>query len=826
MDDTNGNVDAIVEEDTVPNESLIDMWLAAKKRISELNNEGPVISLSSRDLIRGEKQSARYNKLKAKTSSSQIAIKDELDKNCFIPKKRRRKGKQNVEGPTSSVDTVNSTKLVESVKTRAEESIFFVSTASKNVMENRTVVDMLSLLCLDTPVDRIEMPHEECTTFAPIQRCTEKDFVDMWKDSTPGMPTNIDEAYNSMMDPGRCKWTNAEWVCGWIVLVMTSPLKLLHYFSTMDEICVFFSDLQIRGAAIFGTSLHTEHVQGSSIGMILYTLHGIILAEFEEFVHSTYHSHRKYYLAPSSSSEEFLYNNMLVTMRPHFNCEMYTGVLTKLGIVPFPHRMPYKMDLWDIEVSLVCTAKAWKTWTFWYGGTFNRKFSKAPAPGDSAFEYSKTPLSLQGKPVTMRSCCQKEYLIHLMGLMEHTHTYLGWLRFRFSQICAHGSMDIKDVRIKGHMFLISGLLGILQTFVNTYRILYEENDRKLLKTAYTLSHFIESVYTARKDPTLAAPSCKVLEDEEVSRITASMSDVPSITADLVNETLSIATYGVICDDIIAKVERAIYPIQANIQYHSRAGGHGTNTRMAMKETSARSSFVNQHEFMDITAGSMSSIENGLPPDTRWAVDFSLQLQGIDTSLSQIVSTFIWSQKYLVDDLRLPGIIKDLRPWPKIDEEGNTYTTDAQMTHEDLLRGEPSGKSMVSFRDGIGGYRTITVVRLGCTFLVYGHGHTFCTPSIMEAFHAWAVLKDAYEGWLAYYYISYIAEDKSQKQKMVVCELEEAVKYILHRKFMNTDTFRDAMDDKVLDRISKRVDASRRGGKRGLTEDDIEGTQKT
>jgi hypothetical protein len=395
-------------------------------------------------------------------------------------------------------------------------------------------------------------------------------------------------------------------------------------------------------------------------------------------------------------------------------------------------------------------------------------------------------------------------------------------------------MDPIDTKVSEHMFMISGLLGVMQSFVNCFLILYRESDGKMNRSSASFRDFVVSVYAKKTPPTTEGKKSetqkilpkeqtrkKMLSEKDAHKLLGFIGDVPLLCGELVNETLSIATHGDICDDILEKIESSLSPVHSIVQYHSRSGGYGSNTRCAQKETMPRSVFVTREDIMDITAGSMNTVDGGLSPSHKWAIDHALQLQSLDTCISQMVPSFTWSEKYFVDDMKLSTAMKDTRPWPRVSKNGSKKVESVRHLTSNPDR-EYSQKyvSDLSIRGEEGEYCSISVIRLGCMFITRGYGHSFCTPSLIEAFCAWASLKDAYETWDVSFYVSYIAEDKTQKRRLTVCNLENAVKHILHRRFTDESVFRKEVDEDTLKKLKRRVDSGSRVGKGALTEEDL------
>jgi len=170
-------------------------------------------------------------------------------------------------------------------------------------------------------------------------------------------------------------------------------------------------------------------------------------------------------------------------------------------------------------------------------------------------------------------------------------------------------------------------------------------------------------------------------------------------------------------------------------------------------------------------------------------------------------------------------MKDLRPWPTVSAAKETNRVSdllKRLDEEDHAATISKHPSLIAFRSDDDDYRSLVVIRFGCVLIVHGHGHSFCTPSLTEAFCAWAILKDTYEGWDTQFYVDYLAEDKSIQKRLLVCNLESGAQYILHQKFLDTSTFRGEIDEEVLKRLDKRMGENRKDNRAGLTEQDLEG----
>jgi len=699
----------------------------------------------------------------------------------------------------------------------AEDSIFFQKSerAESELLRDRDIADLMGLLCLNTGVRRVENPNDDGITITPVQRYTEDELLAKLSINEDELEST-DDVFYQLIDPNCCKWTNDEWACSWLMMATSRPLKLLRFFSDTDEISFFLSELRKRGASKFGVLMHSEHVRGWSLAMLLAILHGMLINEFKEFVFSTFaikESGRRgnAALPVADEFEDFLSTNLLFTMSPRFDQNVYLGPLYKMGIVPFPHRPTFRMDLWDIKLSLSCLMHAWRLWDFWFG------FSFGP---EGINDFSETPFSVGSKKLTELDCSSRPFVEHVHSVMAVLDLYIYWLYFRFVEICSHESMDPKETAIKEHMFYISGMIYFVQTFINLFSTLYEENERSLSRTGSTLRDFAESIF-ASDDASVDCPQKKTMGEHEAQRTAGFIPNPNDLGPDIIKETLDTATHGVICDDIVTKIEGLLTPIHTNILYHSRSGGYGMNAKIAVRETLPRSLQVNQHEFMDIIAGSMDKIDNGLPSGMKWKINFSLQLQGIDTCIGQFEPAFIWSKHYLIEDTDVPHVMKDLRPWPTASDTKKTNRVDDLVRKLERKDGDKH-PSLIAFRSEHGDYRSLAVIRFGCVLIVHGYGHSFCTPSMTEAFCAWVILKDTYEGWNTEFSVEYLAEDKTIQKRMVVCNLQSGVQHILHKKFLDASTFRGEIDQDVLKRLDKRVGDRRNDNRAGLTEEDLEG----
>ena len=735
-------------------------------------------------------------------------------------------------------------------ETNIKGSIFFREKQQNksNVFRDRDVSDILSLLCLDTPIHQIDTPTDELTIIAPEQRFTESEFTATFlkekyfqNSGTSSLPTEIEEIpqtpdaiFNQLINPNHSFWNNDEFVCGWMLSTSSKPLKLLKYFKDIDEIAFFLTNLRKRGAMRFSIPIDAEHARGWSINMLSFFLHGGLLQEFKEFIESKEHrflieGERRLKRSDrdertATQKKDLLSQYLLVTMNPPFDNYYYISKLRKLGIVPFPDRPTFHFDFCDISLVLTSIAKAWKSWNFWYGMSFSEveKDKSYFQTNLRSFNCADKSFLSNKRTVSPQSTTNKDFLIHIRGLMSYLDSYIYWIDYRLSEICTHKSVDPTHGQVKEHIFYISGMLSLFQSFVNYYQTLFEENNFRLIKQGTNLKQFVFDIYTHSKKHSSCEKKKRWAKETALSAVKM-LPNPGKLARSLREEIISLAAHDTLGDDIIETIEHFLQPLFAKIQYHSRSGGHGANSNIAVRESLPRSAQANQQEFMEMVEGSLKKLEDGLPPDQQWTIEYAVQVKAIDTCFSQLIPNFVWSKEYLIDETQLSKYGEDHREWPKVSTLGSTTTT------EDFMKKHPKPRretpvdihSFFKFKCKTGGgYRNIQVVRIGCFFVLQGYGHTLCTPCFTEAFIGWTALKETYEGWLTEYTVFSDSSDATKKSKIIVSNLENATRYILHEEFKEKDTFRDDIDEEVLKRLDTRIGADRMDSRAALSESDL------
>lgn len=700
----------------------------------------------------------------------------------------------------------------------AKSSIFYhkTSTGDEEVLRDRTMSDILSILCMDHGIRHVEVPTDTGSTITAKQKFTIEDFKNSIRlGDSDDEDLDMEDIVLDLLNPAGGTWDNIEFVCSWAALTAVRPMKLLEYFSDPDEVATWFWELSKRGSTLYNRMIYSEHVRGWSPLMLLLLLEAGFMTECTEFLQSKFDVYVRPYLSVQISAEDFLSTNLLMSMKFAYNSVEYLQILSKMGVVPFPTRAPHTMDLCDLSMSLTCISKAWRTWSFWYNYTLVTDKEHTGA-GQQRYMYSDDPLhDTTGYQVDTFSSTGRHIIEHTYWHIRLLEKYLYWLRRRLTDIYSHPSMDPKNPKVKEHLFYITGMFGLFHTFINLYLILYSEQRDGV---PGTITQFISTAYECPKPSHLE--HAKVMTRETAIRITTeTLPNTQGLGKGIVHECLEISKQGAICDDITALVQKLILPVNTNLLYHSRSGGGGVNTKMACRETLPRASQTIQREFMDIVGGSDKKMRDGLSSDLEWCVDLSLQIQGIDSCIGQFSPTFKWSEKYIIYDWDLPCVMEDLRKWPTIDDNGCVDKLGDLLNDID----EESPTSNIAFRCPDGECRDIVIVLLGPMAIVCGYGHTFITPSITEAFCAWAALKDAHEGWMTDFYIDYLGEDKNIHRKLAVCNLESGVQYILQSKFRDTSTFQNDIDESLLNRLSHRMGDNRRDNTKGLSVADVQGT---
>ncbi len=707
----------------------------------------------------------------------------------------------------------------EAVETAQEDnkSIFFkkTSTADDEILQDKSISDLLSLLCLENGIRHIEVPTDVGTMVTSKQKFTVQDFKDSVRVDEKDEIGDLDmeDMVLDLMSPENGTWDVTEFVCCWASLIMVRPLKLMEFFNDPDEISNWFWELHKRGANVYNRMIYSEHVRGWTPLMLLLMLEAMFMMEFGEFVRG----HVKGRGGNTTDMNNFMETQSLVSMKFAFNSTEYTTILSKMGIVPFPSRAPHLMDLWDIGFSLTTIAKAWRSRSFWFGYTL----SSSKVSNRKSYAFGEDPLS-NTSPFSSTS---KETIDQVYWQMRLIEKYMYWLRRRFIHICTNQAMDPKHTKVKEHLFYITGMFGLIQTFVNLYLILYAEKDGALSNKTSDLKSFTYDVYGCDKPEYLS--EAKTREKIKIAGIITSLPDTAMMGKHLVHECLEISKQGAITDEVVKSLQVLVTPVHTNLYYHSRSGGGGVNIKMALRETLPRSASIIQREFMDIVGGSDKEIRAGMSTDMVWCVDLVLQMQGIDACIGQFSPSFKWSEKYVVFDKDLPCIMTDLRQWPQIDEEGCAQVPNNLLNKLGLVeypKVEGIRPSNILFKCPDDEYRDITIVVFGAGLIVHGYGHVFYTTSMAEAFIAWSALKDAYEGWVTPFYIDFLGEDKNIHRKLSVCNLEAGVQYILQSKYLDNSVFQQDIDESMLQRLSHRMGDDRRDNRKGLSVADVEGSK--
>jgi hypothetical protein len=671
----------------------------------------------------------------------------------------------------------SSREITPSIYSTEGTSCLDVTSAEQNFL------NAMTLLCLDGNdatgggVMEREKEYEELRTL--LDACHVEDAA-LEDDGH----STIDRSYLRMIDPRFCNWNAPNDVLSWLLLSMNAPMKLLRVFVDPAELGTFLIGLSVRANASYTIPLCTDSQKGWTIESFLMGLHANFFCEFKMFLYDNLDPHRVLHTRKISAgadgdddraeNEQYISMHLLSDYVVPFDRRVYSKVLYSLGAVPFPNRVPYLMDLRELYVSSVTVCTAWTTWDFWFG----------------AKAMLSSPPSRKVASAGTRTTCGRGLPQRIFEICMHLHDYLMWIRMRLYEIMSHPTSMPDDERLREMSYVIGSLVAELQSRVNLFAVCYLRDNERLGYRSDTLISFASHVYSSCTD------SRAISDVPTPAQLKRAFSNVPLTTEGLVDDIRRIARMGTVSEDVMAKIESYLEPIHSKVQYQSRAISLGNTIDAAVQDTHPRSKQVNEGKFMEMIAGDTNKIQSNLPPRHLWALDCALQFQGIDTSLTQNGdSDFTWTDTYFMNDSEAIRKMIDSRKWPRVDSDGKAR----DLPWDDAFMSEGDG-----FPVKFDSPQAIVVVRFGCSFLLIGHGHVFCSLCPVEVFHAWSVLKEVYEGWKVEFDVERMTKDKVMRKITKTCDLRSGTRYIVEQRFQNAEYYGADLDEDLKKQLSRRV----------------------
>ncbi len=693
----------------------------------------------------------------------------------------------------------------------SQDEISFLSSTKKsgNIFSNdMSLMELMAFLCLDSKPQITESNLLGEDIMVPSENYSDSDLINSIKtqftESTGNdkydFPfQNPEDVYLLLIDPKKCDWENEESVISWLSIANLSPLKLLNFFSDPNEVICFLWELWKRGSVKYNLLINSEHVRGWSIHTLIVLLHSSFQLEFSECFRIMYdksmrpftinHQSRgngyqlerkaDFFGSTSIDYETFVSRNILFSMNPQYSSMKYKGVLYKLGIVPFPDRPVYKMDLRDLMMCLNCIGEAWRSWVFWFGDLSN-KFT----------------------PHTQAS----EYLINrIQEVLLPISDYLHWIYFRYAECLSElvGIIELGHSKTKELITSITGSIGMLTNLVNyglyvTARIKYP-----------CIKDLVKQIYESKNVRGKRRVLCNIKDFSFLRHI-------GNTSQQLFNEGISLSKHGEVSNNILLKIGKLNKPLLTNITFVSRQGGLNLCTKIMPSETVNRSLIATHDEKVTMNHGNVESAKKVLGKDHGWFLVNALHLQSIDSSIAQFSSSFVWSKRYYISDNTLPGRLKDTRSWPTIDEKtGETIPVDG------LLSSSEETYHIKSTIGLIGEDENNVIVRYGCFYFVIGFGFHFVSTSLFEAFYVWGCLQYSFHGWEVVNRVSVINEKKEREMKTVLCNIEKGALYLMNADFVKADVFKETLDEEMIGKLSNTVSVTTRK----LTKQDLDATTK-